>query len=258
MAIKIGHASIDENGKISGGKSGDQTGKEVCIRNWYSKPWNVYLECTDKAIADKAANIMEAICKDDNFGYDQVERWTGYDSIVRNKYQIAGARGEFDCSSLVITCYILSGLLMSPDGYTGNLKAKLLKTGKFVAYADKEHLSSDKYARRGGIYLKEGSHVVMALEDGSAYVNPYPEPTRTIYFDAVKGMVCKGDDVKWVQWKLIQEGITEIVVDGKKEKLTIDGKCGRITDAAIRNFQAKHGLVVDGKVGPKTRQSLRR
>ena len=31
--IKIGHASIDENGKITGGKAGDQTGKEVCIRN---------------------------------------------------------------------------------------------------------------------------------------------------------------------------------------------------------------------------------
>ena len=37
MAVKIGHASIDERGKISGGKAGDQTGKEVCIRDWYNK-----------------------------------------------------------------------------------------------------------------------------------------------------------------------------------------------------------------------------
>ena len=35
MSVKIGHASIDENNKASGGKSGDQTGKEICIRNWY-------------------------------------------------------------------------------------------------------------------------------------------------------------------------------------------------------------------------------
>ena len=36
MGIRIGHASISENGTTSG-KAGDQTGKEVCIREWYSK-----------------------------------------------------------------------------------------------------------------------------------------------------------------------------------------------------------------------------
>ena len=43
MAVKIGHASIDENGRAQGGKAGDQTGKEVCTRNWYkhSKGWRV-------------------------------------------------------------------------------------------------------------------------------------------------------------------------------------------------------------------------
>lgn len=163
MAIKIGHASIDERGKISGGKTGDQTGKEICVRNWYSKPWNVYLECTDKALASKAAEWMEKICANDNFGYDQNERWTGYNSIKKNGFD--KAKGEFDCSSLVITCYILAGLDTTPDGYTGNLKNKLLKTGKFVAYTDSSHLLNDTLAKRGGIYLKEGSHVVMALED---------------------------------------------------------------------------------------------
>ena len=40
MAVKIGHASIDENGKAAGGKAGDQTGREVCVRDWdwYNKP----------------------------------------------------------------------------------------------------------------------------------------------------------------------------------------------------------------------------
>ena len=35
MAVLIGHASINEKGKVTGGKKGDQTGKEVCIRTWY-------------------------------------------------------------------------------------------------------------------------------------------------------------------------------------------------------------------------------
>ena len=35
MAVKVGSARIDENGKAHGGKAGDQTGKEVSTQNWY-------------------------------------------------------------------------------------------------------------------------------------------------------------------------------------------------------------------------------
>ena len=44
MAVRIGHASIDENGNASGGRAGDQTGKELCTRDWYTKGWNVLLK----------------------------------------------------------------------------------------------------------------------------------------------------------------------------------------------------------------------
>ena len=40
---KIAHASINEKGKISGGKVGDQTGKEICIRSYYNSTWNSIL-----------------------------------------------------------------------------------------------------------------------------------------------------------------------------------------------------------------------
>ena len=36
---KIVHASINEKGTTTGGKSGDQTGREICIRSYYNKPW---------------------------------------------------------------------------------------------------------------------------------------------------------------------------------------------------------------------------
>ena len=39
MAVRIGHASIDENGKAAGGAGGDQNGREVLVRQWYEKPW---------------------------------------------------------------------------------------------------------------------------------------------------------------------------------------------------------------------------
>lgn len=170
MAVKIGHAVMDENGKAGygGEKAGDQTGKEICTRKWYNGGWNVYLECTSENLAKKAAKIMEQICKDSSYGYSQPRRWQGYKSIEKNGGDIAKGSGGFDCSSLVIACYKLAGLNIAADGYTGNMRSKLLATGKFRLYMDSKHLTSDKYARVGGIYLKEGSHVVMALENGSA------------------------------------------------------------------------------------------
>lgn len=40
---QIVHASINENGSTTGGESGDQTGKEICTRSYYNKPWNYVL-----------------------------------------------------------------------------------------------------------------------------------------------------------------------------------------------------------------------
>lgn len=42
---KIAHASINENGTATGGQPGDQTGKEICIRNYYvySYGWDCIL-----------------------------------------------------------------------------------------------------------------------------------------------------------------------------------------------------------------------
>lgn len=36
---KIVHASIDENGQTVGKTPGDQTGREICVTNYYNKPW---------------------------------------------------------------------------------------------------------------------------------------------------------------------------------------------------------------------------
>ena len=75
----------------------------------------------------------------------------------------------------------------------------------------------------------------------SKQTNPYPEPTKTIS----KG--CKGDDVKWLQFELVESGY----------KLEIDGKFGNQTLAALKSFHQSAKLVVDGKCGPKTRKALK-
>ena len=81
---------------------------------------------------------------------------------------------------------------------------------------------------------------------GSATVTkkkcPYAEPSKNLRYGA------KGNGVKWVQWHLNQYG----------EKLSVDGAFGVLTKAAVLRFQKKHGLAVDGIVGPKTRAALRK
>ncbi len=43
---QVVHASINELGKVTGGKSGDQTGREITVRSYYNKPWNYVLRYT--------------------------------------------------------------------------------------------------------------------------------------------------------------------------------------------------------------------
>ena len=198
MNIRIGHAVMDELGKTIGATPGDQTGKEIAISTWYAKNkagrvWKYYLECTDSAMAERAAQYMEQICADDAFGYSQgkTQRWDGYRSIQANDGVVSGARGDFDCSTLVISCYILAGLNMEPDGYTGNLRAKLLATGKFKSYSDSAHIGTDKLAKRGGIYLRNG-HTLMALEDGNG-----ADGTTTTENLTVVGKIIVDEINKW-------------------------------------------------------------
>lgn len=177
MAIKIGHARGSETGGIDG-KAGDQTKKEILIQDWYRSgesngngvTWDYLLVCTDEVLARKAAEIVKEVCLNDNYGYSQISRWSGYTSIKENG--IAHGKGNFDCSSLAISAYIFAGLNIKPDGYTGNMRNILMATGKFISYSERKYVESDKYARVGALYLREGHHVAMALEDGEAIKQP--------------------------------------------------------------------------------------
>ena len=61
MSVRIGHASISENGTVNGAK-GDQTGREVCIRTFYSRPWDYVAIHPDATVREKHAKAIEAAC----------------------------------------------------------------------------------------------------------------------------------------------------------------------------------------------------
>ena len=56
--VLIGHASISEKGTVNGTK-GDSTGKEVCTRTWYSKPWDFMAIHPDANVREKHAKAVE-------------------------------------------------------------------------------------------------------------------------------------------------------------------------------------------------------
>lgn len=68
-AIYIGngqlvHASINEKGTVTGGKVGDQTGKEICTRGYYNKPWNSVLRYGEAEAPTSATKSVDEIAKE--------------------------------------------------------------------------------------------------------------------------------------------------------------------------------------------------
>lgn len=175
MSVLLGHASIDENGKIHSGTAGDQTTKEVCTRSWYNKPWNVVLRCTDPIMAEKMAVAMEQACANNKIGYDQYQRNSLYTQAQKVNFDLSKITTacECDCSSLVCVCAIAAGI---PAGalyiggnmrVTSNMRAAFKNTGKFEVLTASKYLTSDKYLKRGDILIKESSHTAMVLSNGS-------------------------------------------------------------------------------------------
>lgn len=72
---------------------------------------------------------------------------------------------------------------------------------------------------------------------------PYNEPSANL------SMGDKGSGVKWLQWHLHKIGYTHI---------SVDGAFGAQTKLAVKDFQSKCALTVDGIAGKKTRAALKK
>ena len=257
MAVLIGHASISEKGTIEGAK-GDSTGKEVCTRNWYSKPWSYMAIHPDPDVRERHARAIEQACANNNIGYGQGDRNTlntqakavGYDlSKIKTKCNC-------DCSSLQNVAAVASGapgVSYGSNGWTTSSMLAALKAAGYKIITASAYLTSSAYCVRGAIYVKAGSHTVCGLASGS-------KASKTLSkAGASSGGSSSGDGV-------LRRGDTGAAVKDMQQDLIAagyscgscgaDGEFGADTEAALEKFQADHGLEVDGKYGPLSKAAL--
>lgn len=269
MAIKIAHASLSEKGGTKNGNAGDQTGKEVCIRTWYSKPWQYVIRFKDASMREKVATAMEHACNNNNIGYDQNQRNTlltkargvGYDpSKVTEKC-------ETDCSALVSLACMYAGISESSLVVSGNsattstLRSRLVNTGKVEVFKTSKYTGSDNYLLRGDILLKEGSHVVVAIENGSKtnVVNPYSYEQFVKDIQIAIGVPCNGIVNSKMLLNLPTVSKTKnrkhAVVEPLQKYLkflgfdcgTVDGVAGLKFDKASKAWAKANGCTADGE-----------
>lgn len=245
--MRIGHASISENGnngRDGRAKSGDQTGREVCIRTFYKKPWSYLLRCKDSTKAEEMATACEWLCNSNLVGYDQSQRNTLHSELVKINYQYRNLKNkcECDCSSFMTVLAEIVEIFPRYNGnnapVTANMVNLFQQTGWFDVLTN--GINEEQNLKRGDILVgPPNTHTVMVLDNGSASVPIHIQKRRTLR----KGM--KGSDVILVQQILKKEGYDI-------GKYGVDGDFGKDTDKAVRQFQLEKGLVVDGIVGAKT------
>lgn len=244
--MRIGHASISENnnnGRDGKAKAGDQTGKEVCIRTFYKKPWKYLLRCKDAAKAETMAKACEAICNNPNVGYDQSQRLTLHNVLQKSNYNYNAINTlcECDCSSFMTVCAECAGIFPKYSGGNAPVTANMVKifkqTGCFNVLT--EGINEEHNLRRGDILVgPPNTHTVMVLDNGQD-VPLHIKERRTLK----KGM--SGSDVVYMQRTLQKLGYD-------LGKWGADAQFGDSTEKAVRQFQIDRCLTADGICGPKT------
>lgn len=179
MAVMIGSARIDERGKISGGRDGDNNGREVSTQSYYAKPasapWRV-LRPKDAAKAARIAACMRMACANDHIGYNQSKRLTLYNLAKPHGFDVSRVTQNCstDCSALVRVCCAYAGIAVG-NFTTVNEARMLLATGEFVEMTDKKYRTGSAYLREGDVLVTPGKgHTVVVLTSGNAS-EPLPE-----------------------------------------------------------------------------------
>lgn len=176
----LGSARIDERGKATGGKVGDQKQTstpdykgEVSMQPYYlhSKDWDV-IRATDEKTAKALAKEMTDACNNKNIGYNQSDRYGVVKQVKAGKH-LKGISTAInaDCSSLTRACIIAATGKDPGDFTTADARSTIVKTGKFK-YAGKITKNSKESIKAclGDILCtRTKGHIVIVTSGDSAF-----------------------------------------------------------------------------------------
>ena len=170
VKVIIGSARNNESGGINNGKPGDQTGGEVSTQEWYlhKKEWYVIRPKRAEA-AEIIARTMEELCSNNNVGYCQDHRLTGFNAAKEVNFDIKKIAKpvEIDCSEGIRICVCAAGIQVD-DFYTGNEAEILEDTDEFEVIDDPKVCGSSDLLMRGDILVtRTKGHTVAVLSDGA-------------------------------------------------------------------------------------------
>ena len=160
MAVYIGQASCDENGKYVGGQAGNWSGTELNTRAFYNKLGFGPIRFKNGATAVKCATAMQTAVGNMKIGYDQGERNTILSLAKATGWDVGAIREACgcDCFSIAGVCGIAAsgGAIYSTiySGgnlcYAGNIVSRFKTTGLVDAY-DSSYAASSGSLQNGDI-----------------------------------------------------------------------------------------------------------
>lgn len=216
MTLIIGSARMGENGHITGGVSGDQTGGEVSTQPYYmhSKGWYC-LRAKSVSIANKLAEAMGQACNNNNIGYDQNSR-NGVITQLKKYGTLAAikTKTESDCSSLVRACVLQATGKDVGDMYTGNLASVLEASGMF---GKRFSVSSESQLYNGDVLVtKTKGHTVVVVSGRPRKQSDSEETTPPV---SSSDNVSKGQ--KW-----LNSNYSSVIKKATGKLLEVDGSYG--------------------------------
>ena len=184
----IANSGHDERGKYSGGRAGDQTGREWAVIPWYSRPWDTVLRHPDEKVRLMIVYLAKSAARNDLIGYNQAKRTTFWRELSRSGYDPLRITTpcDADCSAGVAAIVKAAGYRLgnqalqgvSPDMYTGNETETLRRAG-FIVLKDQKYLASDRSLLPGDILLCTGHHTAINLDRGVMAQDPAPTDNPT-------------------------------------------------------------------------------
>lgn len=251
----IANSGSDENKTYHGGKAGDQTGHEWELKAWYSRPWTVVLRYPNPAVGMKIAELSIAAALNNHIGYDQWQRYTYWDALVKANYDPSAITTdcEEDCTAGVTANVKAVGALMgipalaniAKDTRSTNMRSRFVAAG-FIPLTDAKYTQGYNYLLPGDILLYENHHAAANITYGKyaakTDVPSDPAPAGLKYGD-------EGSDVREMQRKLMRLGYD-------LPKYGADGDFGSETLKALKDFQQDHGLTITGVYDKATQEAV--